>query len=224
MEALRYAALLDLETTGLNPSTDRAIEVAVSLFDVKHAQPVVSFASLIRGDSSNEAFAINHIPADMLPEARELGQVWDLVRWVIEPAQAVIAHNASFDKSFVPDLGKPWICSENDIKWPGRARGGSFANLALSFGLGVASAHRAMADVAALSRILTRLAEMGHDLEPVLVHAMRPKVRCVSLAPYDQKDVVKSFGFRWSPGEKVWWREMPIEDANGLPFQVRVSS
>jgi hypothetical protein len=51
---------------------------------------------------------------------------------------------------------------------------------------------------------------------------MRPKVRCHSLAPFEQKDVVKSFGFRWSPEQKVWWRVMPFEDAEQLPFKVKV--
>ena len=219
---IQYVALLDLETTGLDPSCDRAIEVAVMLFDVKHAQPVRSFASLIQGPPSNEAFSINHIPAEMLPEALDAEQAWNAVWWIIGPAQAVIAHNSNFDKQFMPDPGRPWICSENDIRWPDRARGGSLANLALSFGLGVASAHRAAADVDTLARILTRVAELGNPLEPMLVHAMRPKVRCHSLAPFEQKDIVKAAGFRWSPEQKVWWRDMPLEDAQGLPFQVRV--
>jgi len=222
---IRYACLLDTETTGLEPPPiGRTIEIAVMLFDVKHAQPVASFASLIKGEASNAAEQINGIPAAMLPEARESERVWSAVRWIIEPAQVVIAHNAEFDRKFTPDLGKPWICSENDIAWPGRARGGSLVQLALSLGLGVASAHRAMADVDTLARILTRLAEMGHDLEPVLVRAMRPKVRCHSLAPFEQKDVVKAAGFRWDADRKVWWRDMPLEDTGELAFKVRVVS
>jgi len=223
-QTIRYAAILDTETTGLDPARDKTIEVAVMLFDVKHAQPVASFASLIRGPAENEAHTINGIPPAMLPEAREAERVWACVRWIIEPAQVVIAHNSEFDRKFTPDLGKPWVCSENDIAWPGRARGGSLVQLALSLGLGVASAHRAMADVDTLARILTRLAEMGHALEPVLVRAMRPKVRCHSLAPFEQKDVVKAAGFRWEQDKKVWWRDMPLEDTKELPFKVRVVS
>jgi len=221
---IRWAAILDTETTGLNPDVDRTIEVAVMLFDVKHAQSVASFSSLIKGEASNAAEQINGIPPAMLPEAREAERVWACVRWIIEPAQVVIAHNSEFDRKFTPELDKPWVDSENDIAWPGRARGGSLVQLALSLGLGVASAHRAMADVDTLARILTRLAEMGHDLEPVLVRAMRPKVRCHSLAPFEQKDVVKAAGFRWDADRKVWWRDMPLEDTGELAFKVRVVS
>jgi DNA polymerase-3 subunit epsilon len=219
---IRYACLLDTETTGLNPAVDKTLEVAVMLFDVKHAQPVASFASLIRNDS-NESEPINGIPSGMLSEAHEPELVWRAVRWLIGPAQVIIAHNAEFDRKFVPDLGKPWCCSENDIQYPGRSRGGSLVQLALSLGLGVASAHRAMADVDTLARILTRLAEMGHELEPVLLHAMRPKVMCHSLAPFEKKEEVKAAGFRWDPDAKVWWRRMPLEDTKELSFKVRVA-
>ncbi len=219
---LQYALLLDTETTGTNPATDRTIEVAVALFDLKRAQTVVSYASLIKGEAKNEGEEANGIPPEMLPDAPEADLVWRAVKWVAAPAQIIIAHNSDFDRQFCPDLGKPWVCSENDIKWPGRARGGSLVHLALSLGLGVAHAHRAMSDVDTLSRILTRLVALGHDLEPVLRHAMRPKVMCHSLAPFEQKDVVKAHGFRFEPDTKTWWRKMPLEDAATLPFKVRV--
>lgn len=221
---IRYCAILDTETTSLEPPpVGKTIEIAVMLFDVKHAEPVASFASLIRSDS-NEAQAVNGIPPEMLTDLQDPEIVWRAVRWVIGHAQVVIAHNAAFDKQFVPDLGKPWVCSENDIKWPGRARGGSLAHLALSLGLGVASAHRAATDVDTLARILTRIAEMGHPLEPMLLHAMRPKVRCISLAPFEHKDIVKAAGFRWEQDKKIWWRDMPPEDTSELPFKVRVQA
>lgn len=223
---MKYICILDTETTGLDPIKDRCVEVAVMLYDVKYAQPVVSFASLLRGES-NEAFAVNGIPQEMLPEMRDPELVWRAVRWVIDPAEVVLAHNAEFDRQFVPDLGKNFVCTEEDIVWPGSqkgGRGGSLANLALRLGLGVASAHRAMADVDTLSRILTRLAEQGHDLETLIIRAMRPKATFHSLAPFEQKDIVKGAGFRWDPDRKIWWRRMAVEDAKGLPFKVRAVS
>ena len=221
---IRYVALLDTETTSLEPPpVGKTVEVAVMLFDVQHAQPVASFASLIRSDS-NEAHTINGIPPEMLTDLQDPDLIWRAVHWVIGHAQVVIAHNAEFDRQFVPDLGKPWVCSEGDITWPGSTkggRGGSLAHLALSLGLGVASAHRAATDVDTLARILTRLAEKGHDLEALIRHAMRPKAMFHSLAPFEAKDIVKSAGFRWDPDKKVWWRRMAIDDAKELPFKTR---
>jgi DNA polymerase-3 subunit epsilon len=219
---VRYIAILDTETTGTDPSTHTTVEVAVMLFDLKHAQPSASFASLIKGPAQNEAAAINNIPPEMIPEAREPDMVWRAVNWIIEPAEVVVAHNAEFDKQFCPDFGKPWACSENDFKWPGRARGGNLVGLALSLGLGVASAHRAMADVDTLARVLTRLGELGHDLEALVTHAMRPKQKFKAILPYELRQEAKDAGFRWDGDTKTWWRVMAPEDTKELPFKVKV--
>lgn len=37
----------------------------------------------------------------------------------------------------------------------------------------------------------------------------------------EQKDVVKAAGFRWNQEQRVWWRDMPLEDTAALPFKVR---
>lgn len=219
---IRWIGIIDTETTGTDPAKSRCIEVAVMLYDLKHAQPAASFASLIRGDGSNEAESINGIPGAMLPEARDADEVWRCVRWLLKPAQALLAHRAEFDRQFVPDLGLPWVCSKVDVSWVDSRRGDHLVQLALSLGLGVASAHRAMADVDTLARILTRVAEKGGDLGSMMRHAMRPKQRFVSLAPYEERETVKANGFLWNPDKKIWWRDMPPEDAKGLPFQVSV--
>ena len=220
---MRYCALLDTETDSLEPPpVGRVIEVAVMLYDLKFAQPIASFASLIRAES-NAAAHVNGIPPEMLPEARSPDEVWRCVRWLIAPAEVIIAHRSEFDRQFVPDLGKLWCCSKVDIQWPGRLRGDHLVQLALGLGLGVASAHRAAADVDTLARILTRVAEKGQDLSQLLQHAMRPKQRFVSLAPYEERETVKANGFLWNPDKKVWWRDMPPEDTKGLPFAVRAT-
>lgn len=226
--SIRYAALLDTETTGLSPIDGaKTIEVAVCLYDLKYASPVDSFSALIRA-ISNEAEHINGIKPELLVAAREPDEVWRAVKWLIGPASVVVAHSANFDRQFCPDFGKPWACSKTDIRWPGRLRGDHLVQLALALGLGVASAHRAMADVDTLSRIFTRIAEQGHDLEAILIDAMRPKALFVSMASFDLKDLVKSHGFSWDylPGDtvrakKVWYRSMPPEDVAALPFRVR---
>lgn len=219
---VRYALILDTETTGFDPERDSIIEVAVSLFDLKHAQPIESYASLIRC-KHNEAQSVNGIPVAMLKEAQCAEPVWQHIDEALaQQANVIIAHNAEFDRQFVPEFGLPWVCSEEDIQWPHRqARGGSLAHLALALGLGVASAHRAMADVDTLCRIFTRLAEKGTDLPKLIAHAMRPKALFYALVPYEQRDRAKEHGFRWDRDKKEWWRRMAIADTKALPFKVK---
>lgn len=219
---IRQIAILDTETTSLEPPpVGKIVEVAVMLYDVKFAQPVASFASLIQADS-NEAEHINGIPAGMLGAARTADFVWRAVQWLIEPATVIIAHRAEFDRQFCPDLGKPWICSKTDIRWGDRVRGDHLVQLALGLGLGVASAHRAMADVDTLARILTRVAEKGGDLEAMIVHAMRPKKLFYAQVSYEDREIAKSHGFLWDQPKhgKNWYRYMPPEDVAELPFKV----
>ena len=222
--SIRYVALLDTETTGLDRQTDRCIEVAVMLYDLEHAQPVASYASLIRGAESNAAQSVNGIPPAMLPRAQESDVVWRAVRWIIDPASVIIAHRAEFDRAFCPDLGKPFVCSKVDIRWPGRMRGDHLVQLALGLGLGVASAHRAMADVDTLARILTRVAERGADLEKLILHALRPKFVYRALVSYDDRHLARDHGFLWNPEKKAWLRAMPPEDIAELPFKVAEGS
>jgi len=217
---LRYALLLDTETQGLDASKHATIEIAVCLYDVKHASPRESFSALIRAES-NEAEPINGIPAAQLVDAREPEEVWRAVRWLLKPASVIVAHRAEFDQKFVPDFGLPWACTKSDFRWPGKMRGDHLVQLALSLGLGVASAHRAASDVDTLARIFTRIAEKGHSLEALLLDAMRPKQRFVSLAPFEQREIVKAWGFFWNPERKEWYRNMPPEDVAELPFKVR---
>jgi DNA polymerase III subunit epsilon len=227
---LETILLLDTETTGLDPAKDAAIEVAAAVYHLPSASVLESYASLIPLPVGmvNEAEAINRIPnaalaAYSFPGAKA-DLAWNRVAELATMSGAFVAHNAAFDRGFVPPFGVniPWICTKNDLVWPMQtAPGMSLVNLALAHGLGVATAHRAATDVDLLARLLTRCAELGHDLQAMLARGLRPKAHFVSLAPFDRKDEVKAAGFQWNGATKEWSRTMAIEDAKALPFAVR---
>lgn len=228
---IRRVCLLDTETTGLDPAKDACIEVAVVVFDLVLAVPTASFASLIRAPRSpdgvamiidNPAFDVNRIPSDLLADAPEPSVVWRRVEAIISGAEVVVAHRASFDKSFTPEpfrSARPWVCSKYEIDWPSSKPGDGLVHAALAHGVAVAHAHRAMTDCDILSRLLTRVAER-QNLQELFVRAMRPRKIFVSFAPFDQKDAVKGAGFSWDdpiPGQ--WSRSLPPEDVAALPFR-----
>ncbi len=212
------------ETTGLDPAKDHAIEVAAILYDLEHASVVQAVSSLMWCDR-NEAEAINHIPLPALREAPPEGIAWALVETLSRHADVYVAHNADFDRSFVPEHWRrpmPWVCSKNDITWPRQTReGSSLVALALDHGLGVATAHRAMSDCDLIARLFTRAVELGADLQAIMAHAMRPKVEVHALVSYEDRDIAKRAGFQWDGERKKWWRRMALEDTAALPFQVR---
>jgi len=225
---LNTICLLDTETTGLSPATERVIEVAVTLFDLDTASPIQSFASLIRHDS-NAAENINNIPVAALLKAPLPDQVWKMVQSLTGAADIIIAHRVEFDQPFVEAellrsaIGKPtipWVCSKFDLKWPKQTReGGSLVALALEHGLGVSSAHRASTDVDILTRLFARAHELGADLREMMKYGLRPKGKIQALVSYDDREQAKKAGFQWDGEKKIWTKRMALEDAEKLGFK-----
>jgi DNA polymerase III subunit epsilon len=223
---MRRALLLDTETTGLDPATDRVIEVGACLYDLEIGCPIESYASLMRADS-NQSERANRIPPSALAEARHAMDVWRRVAELAAGADVVAAHNAEFDRSFVRAAGVPsvadrvWVCTMDDFAWDGGSK--KLVEIALGYGLGVASAHRALTDVDTMARIFTRVKELGFSLPDLFRRAARPKALFYALVSYDRRQVAKDHGFRWDEAKhgKNWFRHMVPEDTRELPFQVR---
>ena len=167
--------ILDTETTGLDPAVDRCIEVGCILYDTKAAAVIASYASLIgQEDTANAAESINRIAPAMLVSAPTHDFVWNIVKNHAKTADAILAHRAEFDRGFVPlDLRtiRPWVCTKFHVEWPLGKMGDHLVHLALAHGVGILSAHRALTDCDTLARLLTRVHEMGSDLDLMLTRA-----------------------------------------------------
>ena len=226
--SMKTVAILDCETTGTNPETDRVIEVAVTLYDLECATPIRSYASLIQHDS-NAAEHINNISVLALLHSPPAAYVWEQVcSEYLDDAEAIIAHNATFDQgfvmaelirldTFVPKV--PWVCSMLDLKWPRQTKERSnLVALALAHGLGVAHAHRAAADVELISRLFTRAHDLGEDLQAMMAYGLRPKVNVCAKVSFADKDKAKNQGFVWDGVTKLWTKRMTLEDAEKLAF------
>ena len=222
-----FVAILDTETSALTPEEGECIEVALVRYSVKHACVVDSFSRVMQS-GENAAERINHIPASLL---KQYGYAHDTIwRWLdaaCAPCEAVLAHNADFDRQWVPEsnlLRKPWIDPCRMVDWPKQSKpGSSLINLALEHGLGVVDPHRALSDCLMLARLMTRCAELGHDLEAILARGLRPAAMFEALVPIQRKDEAKDLGFGWMNAgyERKWTRKMAIEDTKSLPFDVR---
>ncbi len=220
---MKTLAVIDTETQGLDPAKDACIEVAVILYDIEHAAPVESYASLIRA-KGNAAEAVNRIAPSLLESAPRGGDVWSVVRAMVARADAVVAHRAEFDRGFVlPELrdAKPWICSKFDIEWPHGKLGDHLVHLALAHGVGVMEAHRALTDCETIVRLFQRVAAMGTDVPAMLARAMRPKVTVIAQVSYDDREKAKGAGFAWDASGRFWHRTMARDDIAALPFPTR---
>lgn len=222
----KIGILLDLETTGLDTTSDEVIEIGLVKFNYLPSGEIVSvldtFSSLHEPTKSIPADATkkNGITDDMVAGHRiDAG----LVESFVSDAAIVIAHNAGFDRRlseryWTVFANKPWACSVNDIDWRDHGFEGSRLGYLLA-GIGMFhDAHRAVDDCRALLEILafqiptTQRTALAHLLDSARKRTARIWAEG---SPFDLKDELKKRGYRWSPGDdgrrKAWY--IDVDDA-----------
>ena len=217
--------ILDTETTGLDPASGQCLEVGAVLFHVPGRAVLGQLSFLIPADS-NPARPVNGID----PAATQLPQPWrqslELFGAMLECADAVLAHNAAFDRQWfgidpLPEIQRPWICSMEDIRWPADRHlrsHPSVRDLALAYAVPVWAAHRALTDCIYLAQVFERCA----DLEDLLVAAMEPRQLFRAQLSYSERHQAKQAGFRWNdPVAGAWTRRLSEREALALPFPVQ---
>ncbi len=159
------AGCIDVETTGLSPFKDEIVELALVLFkyDDRGITGIIDSYSGLREPNcsiSREAYRAHRLSRKMLKGHRLDNKK---INNMIEQADFLVAHNASFDRGFVtamlPSLnGKSWYCSMSGIKWSG---GKSLQRLLSVHDIKVVQAHRALDDVHSVLNLLTQ--QNGND-------------------------------------------------------------
>ncbi len=217
--------ILDTETTALSPAEGQCIEVGAVLFHVP-SRSVLSQVSFLLPAASNEAEAVNGIAAAVT----RLEQPWQAglacFEAMVAAADALLAHNAAFDRQWfghgpLPFLGKPWICSMEDIRWPAERRlraVPSVIDLALAYGVPVWAAHRALTDCTYLAQVMERCT----DLEVLLQAGLEPRRLYRACLSYDERHRARDAGFRWNqPVSGAWSRRLSDREVEALPFRVQ---
>lgn len=208
--------VLDTETTGLDHSRDKIIELAMLQVDVDITTGLpVGDVAVYDGledpgiPISKEIQAITGISSEMvrglhLDEAR--------IAAMLAGADLVIAHNAGFDRPFcearIPAFAQlPWGCSFADIDWRKEGHGSAkLEYLALEKGW-FYDAHRAEVDCHALLTVLGEpLPTSGQSgLAKIIAMSRLPSYRLQATnAPFEAKDLLKARAYRWNAEQKVW--------------------
>ena len=175
--------VIDIETTGTDPTVDAIIEIA-SVDLLKDGTIANQRTALVRPPLSvpPEASAVHHLIDEDLAFAPELGEVLDQFRG----ADAYVAHNADFERSFLERLlgDALWACTYKCALriWPDLL---SHSNQALRYRLGLVnpfsidrhtlSPHRALSDAIVTAAVFNEIAK--HATWPELC-AGRASRRC----------------------------------------------
>ena len=213
---LARVVILDTETTGLDSSRDRVIELALVCIQVDtHTGQATGLVDVYDG-LCDPGMPMPKIAREItgITDAMLAGQQLDMARIdkLLKGVDLVIAHNAGFDRPFVEALlpqtsTLDWACSFADIDWT--AAGHSSAKLSyLASSLGwFYDAHRAEMDCHALLKVLMAdLPGLGvNGLAHLLSSTNMPSYRLQATgAPFGAKDLLKTRGYRWDGQGKAW--------------------
>lgn len=215
-QGVKRLLVLDTETTGLEHSRDKIIELALLRVDIDTATGLPCGSVQVYDGLEDPGQAIPEIIRKItgIDDNMVAGQKLDEARIaeLLEGVDLVVAHNAGFDRPFVEArlpafAAKAWGCSFADIDWKHHGRDSAkLTALALDQGL-FYDAHRAEMDCHALLAVLQApLPLAGHTgLAHLLATAQGTRYRLQATgAPFDAKDALKERGYRWDAANKVW--------------------
>lgn len=163
-------AIIDIETTGGNPKTDKITEIAILIHDGNLV--VREFSTLINPECNipYHISALTGITNEMVAEAPRF---YEIARDIVELTHnhIFVAHNVSFDYGFVRsefrrlgfDYKRDQLCTVRLARKiiPGH-RSYSLGNLCEELNISINGRHRALGDATATARLFDLLLERDH--------------------------------------------------------------
>ncbi|MFF2449496.1 exonuclease domain-containing protein [Neobacillus sp. NPDC058068] len=172
----KYGLLLDVETTGLGPTKDEVIELALKLFtyrsDSGEIIEIIEEDSFLREPLStsarnnyDQAYRVHGIPYELVRGK----SFYDVkVKTYFHRADTVFAHNASFDRSFLyhmyPEVNDlKWYCTMRNIPWKNYGfPNGKLLTLLQAHNITNYQTHRALDDITYLMELLKKTSPNGN--------------------------------------------------------------
>ena len=175
-------SIIDLETSGLNPSDGKILEIAIFKVDFE-GNEIERFETLVNpGDDNVGRTDIHGIDIGMIKEAPSfddiVGRIFELIQDSI-----VVAHNARFEENFlfseltdsgydmdpIPALDTLWLARET-IDLPNYA----LRDVVKAFRKRFNNPHTALGDVVAVSEVLPEMLSRIGDLYYPVSHPKLP--------------------------------------------------
>ena len=220
----RCLALIDLETSGLDPDQDKIIELALMLVWIDEAANVVGhFGPLSWQEDPHVELSPEIVMLTGLSNQDLIGKRINdaAVMGLLSRADLLVAHNASFEIAWLERRYEelceaPWACSMADIDWLKAGCDGRSQQHLLGQHGWFSNAHRAGDDVWSLFMLLQEQRagwerKSRSHIQRLIAGADRMTMRLEAVgAPIKKKDLLKARGYRWNG--RVWWKEIELPD------------
>ncbi len=177
-------AIIDIETTGGNASRERITEIAIFIHDGNRV--INEYSTLVNPECKVPPFVarLTGISDEML---RDAPKFYEVARDIVEITEGCtfVAHNASFDYSFVKqeflNLGfkykRPVLCTVKMARKliPG-FKSYSLGSLCNNLGIQITSRHRAAGDALATVKLFERLLSVDPTLSQIPTDGLHPSL------------------------------------------------
>jgi DNA polymerase-3 subunit epsilon len=218
--------IIDTETTGLDPAQGaECIEIGAILYNVPSRAILAQVSTLLRVKENGqqnvhgiELFETSEFTSDISDGAI------NLISSMVGESDYAVAHYADFDKQFFSVGDLQWLCTYEDFNFT-PYKNSNLVNLALSHGIAVKSAHRALNDCGLIAEIFSKRDDLEALIEAAIVRARSPKVLVEALVGYGDRDKAKAFYFQphYENGKFKNWRKLIKEcDLETLTFDWRL--
>lgn len=221
--SLLRGLVVDVETTGLDVTREKIIELGAVPFDFDSSGRVYAVhAPLSYFEDPGKPIPQDVVEITGITNADVSGQHIDdeAVLTALDPVVLVIAHNAAFDRRMLerrfPAFEKKyWACSMQEVPWQDfGSRSRKLDYLLYRVARAFHTGHRAADDCLATLHLLTMTRDGGGTaLASLLKSARRPTLRLWATgAPIEVKDALKRRHYRWFPGSetraKAWYLDL----------------
>ncbi len=180
-------AVVDIETTGGSPKTEKITEIAIYLYDGEKV--VNEFITLVNPEKNIPYYitALTGISNEMVVDAPKF---YEIAKQIVEFTEdkILVAHNASFDYKFIKsefkslgfEFTRDNLCTLRLSRklLPGH-RSYSLGKLCGDLGINIENRHRAAGDASATVKLLSILLERTRDTqqEEILSQSISPNLK-----------------------------------------------
>ena len=227
-----YLLGIDLETTGIDPSSSDIIEIGYMVWDTNLSCPVKCGSYLIKINNvlPEEIKNLTGITDNYLNKfGIELNRAIISLSDIAKKCDFLVGHNAiEFDRKYLSQAcqkysiefpKKYWIDTMIDILYSNSIKTRKLNYLAVEHNISITIAHRAVFDIWTTMQILSK-----HKIQEITERAKTGFIKLIAKVSYEDRTKASAQGFKWDSKNKIWFKTLRIYDAKNIQFDFPVES